>query len=118
MQINATFLIQIVNFWISYAMLHKLLFKPFVQLIEKKQAAQTKMLNVIKSKEQTIVHLQDDKKKNLEEFRVHLKETYHFTQPQLQDVPATCAIEKEQEGIDSITAQMKQLLIQKAPHAF
>lgn len=118
MQINATFLIQIINFWISYAMLHKLLFKPFVQLIEKKHAAQAKMLGLIKSKEHVLVVLQDDKKQNLEDFRAHLKATYQTLPPKLQPVPATDFFDVEQKTITDITTTVKEIIVQKAPYAY
>lgn len=118
MQINVTFIIQIVNFWISYAMLHKLLFKPFVGIINNKQAARQILIKGLKHKELALITLQDDKKKNLEDFRTHIKQQYDFTPLPLIELSQPFAFSCNQDEIDRLIETQKNLIIQKAPHAY
>ena len=117
MQINATVIVQIINFWISYAMLHKLLFKPFVTLIEKKRDAKAMLVASLTSKEQAIITLQENKKQQLEDFKQYLKITYQEPHANLRDIPASATFSKHQDEIDQFTAYAKNLLIEKAPDA-
>lgn len=118
MQINITFVIQIINFWITYGVVHKLLLKPFVARIRAKEATKTTLEDGIKTKETTLSRLHEDKKKNQEEFQSYLKKHYIFTTPQLQAIPITSTFVKDQKEIDALQATIKTLIIQKVPHAF
>lgn len=114
MQINVTFVIQIINFWISYTVLHKLLFKPFVGLIHNKEAARDTLTNGLKAKEQRLLQLQEDKKKNLETFRSYIKAQYPFKTVPLEKIPPEFAFTKNQDELDVLIASEKNLLLQKA----
>jgi hypothetical protein len=118
MQINATFLVQIVNFWISYAMLHKLLFKPFVHLIEKKRSARNRVSEGLKHKEHTLLGLQEEKKTNQETFRAYIKSTYVFLHPKPQEIQIIGSFEKNQQEIDHLIKITKEQIVQKVPHAY
>lgn len=118
MQINATFLVQIVNFWISYAMLHKFFFKPFVRFIEKKSTAKRTLLENLKAKELSLAQLQEDKKRHLEDFRAHLKAQYQPPIPTLEKIPTPPTFIKDSAEIAAITKTATEILIEKAPHAY
>lgn len=118
MQINVTFIIQIINFWISYALLHKFLFKPFVRLINSKEAARETLIKGLKAKEQRLLQLQEDKKKNLEVFRTHIKAEYPFQTLPLEKMPSEFMFTKNQTELEALIDAEKNLLIQKAPHAY
>lgn len=114
MQINVTFIIQIINFWISYAMLHKFLFKPFVQLINNKEAARETLIKGLRAKEQRLLQLQEDKKKNLETFRTYVKTQYPFKTPAPEEIPSEFVFIKNQDKLDALIDAEKNLLVQKA----
>ncbi len=118
MQINVTFLIQIINFWVAYTILHKILLRPLVQLIDKKNAAKTTMIEGIKQKEHALARLQEEKNKNLEIFRHHVKSQYIFIIPRPVPMPPASVFLKDQQHIDSLAQAAEKLLIEKAPHAF
>jgi hypothetical protein len=118
MQINATFLIQIINFWVTYTILHRLLLRPLVHLINKKDAAKATMIEGIKQKEHVLARLQEDKHKNLEIFRNHVKTKYIFITPKPASMPPPSIFIKDPRQIALLTQAAEQLLIEKAPHAF
>jgi hypothetical protein len=118
MQINVTFIIQIINFWITYAILHKLLLKPVVRLVNNKEAGKAMLLNGLKEKEAALVRLQEDKKKNIDIFRNHLKTHYVFKQAQVLEIPASSVFNKKAEEIEALIATTKALLVEKVPHAY
>jgi len=118
MQINVTFIIQIINFWISYFILHKILFKPVVQLIQNKETAKDLLVEGIKAKETALLHLQDEKKQNLEDFRCYLKTKYTFEKPHFEEIPALIMLETKREDISKIITQECDLIVQKAHDAY
>jgi hypothetical protein len=118
MQINATFLFQIVNFWISYVVLHKYLFKPMVQLITQKEAAKAFLKDGLKQKEAMLLHLQEDKKKNLEDFRFYIKSHYLFSSPRLEEIPVPSMYQKNRQEIDSLTSACRDVIIAEANDAY
>jgi hypothetical protein len=118
MQINVTFIFQIINFWICYVVLHKFLFKPMVQLLNQKEAAKLFLKESLKQKEAALLQLQADKKKGLETFRIYLKNHYIFGSPRLEEVPSLCVYEKKQQEINALIAACKDVIIAEAPHAY
>ena len=51
MRINATFFIQIINFWITYSFFKKLLLKPVVDLLNRRESARQNLFDGLKEKE-------------------------------------------------------------------
>jgi F0F1-type ATP synthase membrane subunit b/b' len=118
MQINVTFIIQIINFWITYLVLHKILFKPVVQLLQNKETAKESLVEGIKTKEAGLLHLQEEKKKNLEDFRQYLKTKYAFQPQRQEEIPVLTIQETKREAIAKMVTQECDLIVQKAPHAY
>ena len=118
MHVNLTFLIQIINFWISYVFLHRFFLKPIVILINKKNQAKEFLINGLKQKELALVQLQEEKSKNVTTFRQYLKTTYVLTPPHLQVIPTIVMAKKNQAEITQLTEKIKGILIQRVPHVF
>jgi hypothetical protein len=75
-EINATFIVQIINFWITFWFLNKFLLKPVYLLIQRKLIARNNFLEKLATKEQQLLGLQSQKKELLDSFRLHVKQTY------------------------------------------
>lgn len=117
MHINATFFVQIINFWITYAVLHQLLFKFFVRAIEKKKAKQSNILSLISEKEKTVALLAQEKKDQLLEFKDYINKRYKLY---ATNVPAGSSIPQSsnlrEKSVDK--EKIKDLIIQKVRHGF
>lgn len=114
MQINITFLIQIANFWICYAIFHRFFLKPAVKQIHKKTVLEESLLQGLKEKEGILIHLQQDKKENLEVFRRYIKKQYPTPVPALKDAPAIELL-PQVEGESALFAKTTcDLLVKKA----
>jgi hypothetical protein len=118
MQLNATCLIQIGNFWLTYLILHKLLLHPFVKAIEKKKHTQALLAERLKEKERLIHTLQDSKVRNLEEFRHYIKQNYiaPTIQPQAEPETAGKIATLNHTEIEKIAQKIEAAVIAKAPH--
>jgi hypothetical protein len=114
MAINVTLFIQIANFWVSYAILNKLVFKPILHLIKNKETAKALLLENLHSREQDVAVLQSEKKKNLTDFRMYLKTRYVTTPPQLHEIPSVTIAHIDQSAIDTVTLQAQNILVTKA----
>lgn len=118
MQINATFIIQIVNFWIMYVVLHKIILKPSVKLIASKMAAKKTMIDALKDKELLLLRLQDEKKKHLSDFKTYMKTAYQLPTPQVHEIMERPACKPNPEELERLVKTTKDLLIEKAGHAY
>lgn len=115
MHINATCIIQIINFWISYAMLHKLLLKPFVRLIYQKKAARETLINGLKNKEHQLLQLQEEKKQHLESFRNYVQTHYTPKVAKIEAIPGEVFYTPDQHTIENLITHEKNLLFQRVP---
>jgi tRNA/tmRNA/rRNA uracil-C5-methylase (TrmA/RlmC/RlmD family) len=115
--INLTLFVQIGNFWITYAVMHKFLFKPFVSMIIRKQEASQKILKGLKEKEEILTNLQEDKAKHLTEFKLYLKKRYVVTPPSAVAAPAEAFYQADAQVLEQLTQRATQLIIQEVEHA-
>jgi F0F1-type ATP synthase membrane subunit b/b' len=115
--INLTLFVQIANFWITYLVMHKFLFKPFVEMITRKKAAMDNMLKGLKEKEVALINLQDDKMRHLAEFKTYLQQRYVATPPQLEAAPAEVSYHADEQELKQLTQHATQLIVQKVEHA-
>lgn len=115
--LNATFLVQIINFWIAYLFLSKLLFKPVVRLIRAKEAAKKRLQNDMKLRERALHELQEDKHRQQVDFKLYLQKQYMVSQPyRREDIeePVYVCEDKEKE---KLIAQARNFLVKKVSHA-
>lgn len=111
MNVNATVFIQIINFWVTYVMLHKLLFKPFVRLIENKKVAKETLLGGLKEKELVVLNLQETKKSRLEEFRAYVRHQYAWRTPQLPPMPLLETSTTQQKDVELLSQKTTEFLV-------
>ena len=76
MQINATFFIQIANFWITYYVLKIVLFGKFVEALERKRSRQAKIISLVADKERSVALLQNQKNQQLHDFKIYINQKY------------------------------------------
>lgn len=113
MNINATCLIQIINFWITYALLHKILLAPFAQRITRKKILVAKLVDGLKDKQQLLVQLHNEKKTNLDSFRIHLKKNYALQPVLLEKIPEEVSVNVNEKEIDCLVAAQKDLIVKR-----
>lgn len=115
--INLTLFVQLGNFWITYAVMHKFLFKPFVHMIIRKQEVSACILKGLKEKEEKLVTLQEDKAKHLAEFKLYLKKRYVVTPPPAVAAPAEAYYKADAQELEQLTQRATQLIVQGVEHA-
>ena len=76
MNINVTFLIQIVNFLISYVVLSRFLLKPFILECYRQQRLKKGIANRLQKQEDDLHELITEKNRSLVDFRVAMKANY------------------------------------------
>lgn len=118
MQVNATTLIQILNFWITYFFLKNFFFKPIVRVLLQKDALRKALRDDLKYKETALYHLQEKKTRQTVDFKEQIKKNYQFQPFQPSDIPCSRAYQQTEEEINALTNATKELLIKKVPHAF
>lgn len=117
MQINVTFLIQIINFWITYIFVSRLLLKPVYCLIQRKKIAKKYLLEKLKQKEQQLLVCQNKKKDNLVSFRNQVKASFKLKQPkEIEKVPEIQYMQNKKTIKDLIEAS-KKIIVKKVTNA-
>lgn len=81
MQINCTVIIQAFNFLITYFFLRKFFFKPTVRLINQKDTAKKILAEKLRLKELTVSNLVAQKSRDLDDFRIKIRERYKKPEP-------------------------------------
>lgn len=118
MQINATTLVQICNFWITYFFLQKFIFKPIVTMLLQKEAFRKASRDDLKYKETALLQLQEKKLRQITDFRKQIAQTYQFTPHQVPEIPSGVIYQPNEEKISELTNTITDLLTEKVPHAF
>lgn len=117
MKINITLVVQIINFWITYFFLTRLLFKPMVAMLKAREVAREKMKDALKEREFFLKERVEEKTRALVEFRRYLKRTYAVEAAAVPVNVPEVGYKKNQAEIDSITVTSKNYLIKKVPDA-
>ena len=118
MVINITFIIQIANFWVSYFMLDRLIFRPVVRMTNTKEAAQKLLVESLKDREHTLLKLQEEKQQNESTFKTYLKTRYVTPHTHLEEIPPVTVAAKDHEAIMAMTTELRDLLVTKAADAY
>jgi hypothetical protein len=118
MAVNVTFVIQVANFWVSYYMMHKLIFSPIMHILQRKESAKKLLLESLKDREHSLRILQDEKQKNASDFKTYLT-TRYVTEPlSLQDIPSITVQAQDHQALEAMTAKMCNLIVTKASNAY
>jgi len=117
--VNVTLFVQIANFIITYLFLHRLFFKPFIKLIDKKEAAKRSLLTKLKEKEVLLLRLQKEKAAHLDTFKATIKKNYTLSpQNQLQKIPQATADYKDDEKFQTLLEKTSIIIEEKVPNVF
>ncbi len=120
MDINATILVQACNFGITYLFLRKFLLKPVVGGIARKKNGLDVLIDSIKHRENKTSGLQDEKKRQLDAFRITLKQRYVFPGLQVRggDSDFKPELVFDADIKNRLMGECKALLMMKVPDAF
>ncbi|MFA6527008.1 MAG: hypothetical protein WCT20_01140 [Candidatus Babeliales bacterium] len=114
MEPNITIFVQIINFWITYWILHRFFLKPVVAFIQQKECALAMVQDTIKRKEAAVRALQKDKLDQLIVFKTHIKTDYQMIEhvSAQREIPELEQPKPVAEKYVAI-AQCKQIIIKK-----
>ena len=116
MNLNATCVVQIFNFIITYIILKRVLLTPFVARMHKKMAARQKMLAALNDGETTIGKLNNAKIEHLDAFKVHINATYQRPTPVVTEQDTLRELPLNPAETKNLIASTTKLLIEKIPH--
>jgi len=117
MDINATFLVQIINFFVIYKVLTVFFFKPIIASLEEKKAKKESLEKSIKEKEEVLVSLEKQKKEEIKVFQEHVKTEYPFISPTETDKPVEMEVKiKKEADTKELKNKVVDLLVSKVPH--
>ncbi len=118
MEINITFVIQIINFGISYVFIKHVFLKPMVHLLVNQEIEFNKLLRDLKKNE---CYLQDKiiyQEKLFEDFKLHIKKDYMIQKEVgIQEIRAVVNLQ-DPKTVALYEETIKTLLINKAIHAY
>lgn len=111
MQVNVTFLLQIINFCITYFFLEKILLRPLVSDLQKREESKNFLLAGIEKKEEQLVGLQEKKESDLIHFQQLLKSKYKAPYFVPKDMPFIINYERDENAIRHAVDEAKELLL-------
>ena len=116
MRLNLTFVLQLINFAISYWFLNKFMFKPVLAFLKKRDEKERRLQKDIEKKENNLLDLEHIKQEELVEFKEKVKTKYRiipFIQPEVAtQIP--CKVDKK--TAKKLIDIAKDILVQKVPH--
>ena len=118
MNLNATFIVQIINFWITYFFLKKLLLKPLVVALNRREKTRQQILDILKQKELLLKQKVEEKNKTLLDFQRSLKKKYAVIPFEYPEIPLEITYHRNKVDIDNLILISKDTLIKKAPYAY
>jgi len=120
MHINITFLLQIINLLVCYAVLNKFLFHPVLASLNGKKKEEFDLKEAIVGKGNLLLQLKKDQNSAVVVFQEHTSKQYPFVRP-----PHTVKELEEDIEIKKITIDTKKLkqefsewLVTKVPHGY
>lgn len=116
MKINATFLIQIINFWATYWVLSRILFKPFIDFIAQKELSQQILHDALRKQESIVNELTIQKQQNLEAFKQRISTQYVLPKIDSLTLGISHIPDYKVENIDTLTEKIKTVLVQAVNH--
>jgi hypothetical protein len=119
MDVNATLLVQVLNFGITYLFLKKFLFAPVVMRIYHKESTQKRLIERLKQRELNGLELQRQKKEQLYNFRQSIKQKYSVGEKEMP-VPDALVLTKQvfsDKDADVLVQHGAQVIVTKVVHA-
>ena len=117
MQINVTFLLQIINFCATYFFLEKIILRPLVADLQKRDEFKNFLVAGIEKKEEQLVCVQEQKTTDLLLFQDELKRKYKTPSFTPKDIPFVVNYQRDKEHINQVIDQGTELLVKEVSHA-
>ena len=108
---------QIINFWIAYIFLKKILLKPLVAVLQRRAFARQHLLENLKEKELFLKQKIEEKNKALIEFQAYLKQRYLYVPAQCPEIPVEVVYKSNKTDVDKLILLSKDLLVKKVSYA-
>jgi hypothetical protein len=119
MHINATFLIQIINFIITYYVLNTFLFKPIIKSLKRKQEKETALKTSIEKEEENILTLEKKKHEKVLSFQRKMKKEFPYIAPVTPDKPIDIEVDITKATPDkALQKEVTNLLVKRVPDAY
>ncbi|MBU1007956.1 hypothetical protein KKA53_02665 [Candidatus Dependentiae bacterium] len=119
MHINATFLVQIINFLITYHVLNIFLLKPVITSLKEKKLKRKKLEQKIKIEEEALRSLEKEKSDSIVIFQEHVKETYPFVSLAISEkLPESKHVFIEKIDANQLKQAVTQALVKRVPNAY
>lgn len=118
MHVNVTFLVQGINFFITYKLLTAFFFGPIIKSIKNKKTKQEKLETNINQREKDLLTLEKEKHQNLSSFQSHAQVKYQFSHRTHYEEPIEVKTEEEPVETKKLQEQIIDLLIKKVPDVY
>ncbi len=117
MQINCTAFIQVINFWITYFFLRKIILKPVIEMLNKKTDARNLLISHLNEKELVIQHLLSKKNKELIDFKHQTQAKYKEPSIILPEIKSEFSYTHDPEHIKDLIKLSKKIIIERVSNA-
>lgn len=118
MKLNVTLFFQIANFWVTCFFLSKLLWKPMIRMLDKRETAKKKLQTNLQQQELSLTQKVEEKDRLLQDFRLYLKRQYTIKSLKELKIPSEITYKKRESDIKRLTKETEDLLIKQVPHAY
>lgn len=118
MQINATFIVQLINFFITYHVLNFLVFKPIIASLHHKEKEEKKINDSIAHEEEILLSLEKEKSQAMRTFQTQTKEKYPYVSLVEKEKEEEFKIPKTEIDQTALEKQVTDFLIEKVPHEY
>jgi hypothetical protein len=118
MQINSTFIFQIVNFGITYFFFSKYLLNPIAQLIQKREWVEKNLVDDIKNRKLQLDQFIKKKNNDLLFFQKNMAEHNPLLKIEIPEVFFEIQYQKNDTVIQKLISTGKTILVKKVSHAY
>ncbi|MCK4265382.1 hypothetical protein KAW80_03420 [Candidatus Babeliales bacterium] len=115
MEINITFFIQILNFYVSYRVLNKFIFSPVIQSLEKRKLEEQAILSEIAQNEAKIIDKEHLEKDELIAFQKKIIEQYPLPKTKPPGIKSIIGYKRNAATVKCLTGKIKKIILKEVP---
>ncbi len=116
MNINVTFVFQVLNFLFSYWFLNRFLFIPVIRHIEERKSGDRHLFSLIEKKEKYLLKLEEEKYQRLIKFKETINKGFQLKRRKIANIPECYHFKLDDKSVEKSISKMSKILVKKVPH--
>lgn len=116
MKINLTFVLQLINFFVTYYMLHALLLRPLLAVIRKERSHEHGLREKLRQTLSRVRARKREQKEALVDFQESFEAKFTLEPLSTPSIDANIGYTKDQQQISQQIDRVKTLIVSRLPH--